>query len=183
MRKQEEKEVSDWFLNVYTTDAIEPLEAILLWNNENLAWSSNQPMPLELRKETYICLARIATVIDTYAFFRFCNVLLACTVALVRIQKSDPQVYAQLGGPSLRDQITRGYVEGSKFLNQLQEALRFTVINHRSDVYKLAQTDRFQTFKSRAEELSNSLDARAVGQMLTEIESRKGGGPDRSRDS
>lgn len=57
--------------------------------------------------------------------------------------------------------------------NQLQEAMRFTIINHRSEVYKLAQTDRFRNFKERAETLSNSLDMFAIDQMRTEIEKRK----------
>lgn len=172
LRNQEAKEINEWFLTVYTTDAIEPLETALLWLHEIFIWGSNESVPDELREKCYTCLARIATVIDTYAFFRFFNFLFASTVVLMQTRRTSPDVYATIGMP-IRQQVSNGYVEASRYLNQLQEAMRFTIINHRSEVYKLAQTDRFRAFKERAESLSNSLDMSGVGQMLAEIERLK----------
>lgn len=157
---------------VYTTDAIEPLETTLLWLHEIFAWGRNESIPDELRQKCYTCVARIASVIDTYAFFRFFNLLFTSTVMVMQVQRNNPDVYATMGAP-IRQRVSEGYVEASRYLNQLQEAMRFTIINHRSDVYKLAQTDRFRAFRERAETLSNSLDMAAIGQMLAELERKR----------
>lgn len=169
LKREDAKEVNDWYLEKYTIEAIEPLEVMLTWFHETLSWGGGEDIPFDKKERIYVCLTRIATLINTYAFTRFFNMTVLCMEALLAERRNRRDLYDTLR--PLHSDVLNRIVEGHRYLNQLQEALRFTIINHRSDVYTLSKHERFAAFKERAETLSDSVES-VFKRLLEQIKSR-----------
>lgn len=166
---EEHNAVQEWFLQTYTVEAIEPVEAALLWLNEIMLWGSEENVSADLREKVYTCMARIAVVIDSLNFLQLFNLLVLATEALLRVRRLDPDLYDSLGTP-LQTRLTLHYKEAFLFINHVQEAMRFTTIKHRSDVYRLGKTEQFAHFATRAEALIVSLDVRQFTALVQRAE-------------
>ena len=169
--REEMKDVQEWFLRVYTTEAIEPLESLVLWLNRSMLYDSDERIPTEMQWQTYNCLSRLSTVINQLIVVQLIELPIAAMFALSQVRHTDPTFYHAHCQP-LKARLSVFFKGSTLYFNQLQEAMRFTILNHRSDVYHLGKNERFLAFTARAEKLIEDLNMQDYGQFLEDAAAR-----------